>query len=318
MFLHANWLHLGGNMLFLWVFGDNVEDILGHGKYLLFYLLCGAAAAMSQVLMDPSSRVPMVGASGAIAGVMGAYLMKFPHARVVMLTWFILIFTFDVPAWFMLVYWFLMQVFGGFGSVADATQQGGTALLRARRRVPRGDRADLPDGDAAALLATAGPELVSRPLVTLYTRAGCHLCDEAKKVIAHARSRAEFDYEERDIDAAPELLRLYNEEVPVIAIDGRKAFKYRLDMNEFLKRLAARAMNLDVLAIAAHPDDIEQTCGGTLIRMAEAGYRCGALDLTAGDMGTRGTPEQRVEESECAGRHMLLAWRGNLHFPDAR
>ena len=77
-------------------------------------------------------------------------------------------------------------------------------------------------------------------------------------------------------------------------------------------------MNLDVLAIAAHPDDIEQTCGGTLIRMAEAGYRCGALDLTAGDMGTRGTPEQRVAESECAARHMLLAWRGNLHFPDAR
>jgi len=77
-------------------------------------------------------------------------------------------------------------------------------------------------------------------------------------------------------------------------------------------------MSLDVLAIAAHPDDIEQTCGGTLIRMAEAGYRCGALDLTAGDMGTRGTPEQRVEESECAARHMLLAWRGNLHFPDAR
>jgi glutaredoxin len=81
---------------------------------------------------------------------------------------------------------------------------------------------------------------VSRPLVTLYTRAGCHLCDEAKKVLDRARSRAEFDYEERDIDAAPELLRLYNEEVPVIAIDGRKAFKYRLDMNEFLKRLAAR------------------------------------------------------------------------------
>jgi LmbE family N-acetylglucosaminyl deacetylase len=77
-------------------------------------------------------------------------------------------------------------------------------------------------------------------------------------------------------------------------------------------------VSLDVLAIAAHPDDIEQTCGGTLIRMAEAGYRVGALDLTAGDMGTRGTPEQRVEESECAGRHMLLSWRGNLHFPDAR
>ncbi|HUP02859.1 MAG TPA: bacillithiol biosynthesis deacetylase BshB1 [Bryobacteraceae bacterium] len=77
-------------------------------------------------------------------------------------------------------------------------------------------------------------------------------------------------------------------------------------------------MSLDVLAIAAHPDDIEQTCGGTLIRMAEAGYRTGALDLTAGDMGTRGTPEVRVAESEEAGRHMLLSWRGNLHFPDAR
>jgi bacillithiol biosynthesis deacetylase BshB1 len=77
-------------------------------------------------------------------------------------------------------------------------------------------------------------------------------------------------------------------------------------------------MNLDVLAIAAHPDDIEQTCGGTLIRMAERGYRTGALDLTAGDMGTRGTPEQRVAESQAAARHMQLAWRGNLHFPDAR
>jgi bacillithiol biosynthesis deacetylase BshB1 len=77
-------------------------------------------------------------------------------------------------------------------------------------------------------------------------------------------------------------------------------------------------MTLDVLAIAAHPDDVEQTCGGTLIRMAEMGYRTGVLDLTAGDMGTRGTPEQRVAESEVAARHMLLAWRGNLHMPDAR
>jgi glutaredoxin len=81
---------------------------------------------------------------------------------------------------------------------------------------------------------------VSRAIVTLYTRAGCHLCDDAKQVILAARSRADFDYEERDIDAAPELFRLYNEEVPVIAIDGRKAFKYRLDMDEFLKRLKAR------------------------------------------------------------------------------
>jgi bacillithiol biosynthesis deacetylase BshB1 len=77
-------------------------------------------------------------------------------------------------------------------------------------------------------------------------------------------------------------------------------------------------MNLDVLAIAAHPDDVEQTCGGTLIRMAEMGYRTGVLDLTAGDMGTRGTPEQRVAESEVAGRHLLLGWRGNQFMPDAR
>ena len=77
-------------------------------------------------------------------------------------------------------------------------------------------------------------------------------------------------------------------------------------------------MSVDVLAIAAHPDDVEQTCGGTMIKMAEAGYRTGVLDLTAGDMGTRGTPETRVAESEVAGQHMLLKWRGNLHFPDAR
>jgi bacillithiol biosynthesis deacetylase BshB1 len=77
-------------------------------------------------------------------------------------------------------------------------------------------------------------------------------------------------------------------------------------------------VSLDVLAIAAHPDDVEQTCGGTLIRMAEMGYRTGVLDLTAGDMGTRGTPEQRVAESEVAARHLLLGWRGNQHMPDAR
>jgi N-acetylglucosamine malate deacetylase 1 len=77
-------------------------------------------------------------------------------------------------------------------------------------------------------------------------------------------------------------------------------------------------MTLDVLAVAAHPDDVEQTCGGTLLRMAELGYRCGVLDLTAGDMGTRGTPHERVSESEAAARHLQLAWRGNLRLPDAR
>jgi len=128
MFVHAGWLHVLGNMLFLWVFGDNVEDILGHGKFLLLYLACGFAAAMAQVAMDPSSRVPMVGASGAIAGVMGAYLLKFPRSRVVMLFFLLFIFTFDVPAWLMLVYWFALQIFGGFGSITEASQ-GGTAFF---------------------------------------------------------------------------------------------------------------------------------------------------------------------------------------------
>ena len=82
--------------------------------------------------------------------------------------------------------------------------------------------------------------------------------------------------------------------------------------------MTSAASQLDVLAIAAHPDDVEQTCGGTLIRLAEQGYRTGVLDLTAGDMGTRGTPEQRLEESEAAGHHMLIKWRGNLRLPDAR
>jgi len=128
MFVHANWIHVIGNMLFLWVFGESVEDILGHGKYLLFYLLCGLAAAIAQMAIDPSSRVPMVGASGAIAGVMGAYLVKFPKSRVVMLFWFFFFFTFDLPAWFMLVYWFGLQFAGGLGSIAETTQ-GGTAFF---------------------------------------------------------------------------------------------------------------------------------------------------------------------------------------------
>jgi membrane associated rhomboid family serine protease len=121
-------MHVLGNMLFLWVFGDNVEDILGHWKYLIFYLLCGLAAGVAQLLMDPTSRVPMLGASGAIAGVMGAYLAKFPRSRVVMLTWFLFIFTFDLPAWVMLIYWFALQLFGGYGSLTSATQ-GGTAFF---------------------------------------------------------------------------------------------------------------------------------------------------------------------------------------------
>ena len=130
MFLHGGWMHVLGNMWFLWIFGDNIEDILGHWKYLLFYLLCGAAAGLTQVWFNPVSRIPMVGASGAIAGVMGAYLVKFPHARIVTLAFvFVFITTFDLPAWFMLIYWFVIQVFSGVGSVgySQASQGAGTA-----------------------------------------------------------------------------------------------------------------------------------------------------------------------------------------------
>jgi rhomboid family protein len=129
MFLHGGWLHFGGNMLYLWIFGDNVEDRLGHVTYLGFYLLCGAAAAAGQVAMNPSSVVPMVGASGAIAGVMGAYFILFPHSRV--LTAVFLVFfleLIEIPALFFLGIWFLMQLFSGVGSIGAHAAQGGVAF----------------------------------------------------------------------------------------------------------------------------------------------------------------------------------------------
>ena len=131
MFVHGGWLHVLGNMWFLWIFGDNIEDILGHGKYLAFYLLCGVAAAMTQVFFSPDSRVPMVGASGAIAGVMGAYMIKFPRSRILTLVPIIVFFwTIEVPAWVMLIYWFGIQLFSGVGSIAQAQYaQGGTAFF---------------------------------------------------------------------------------------------------------------------------------------------------------------------------------------------
>lgn len=122
MFLHGGIMHLGGNMLFLWIFGDNLEDELGHVPYLGFYLACGLAAASLQYLADTGSRVPMVGASGAIAGVMGGYMLLFPKARVDVLFIFIVIFRiFPIPAWIMLGLWFALQLIGGVG----ATGQGG-------------------------------------------------------------------------------------------------------------------------------------------------------------------------------------------------
>jgi membrane associated rhomboid family serine protease len=130
MFLHDGWMHVLGNMWFLWIFGDNIEDILGHGKFLLFYFLCGIVAALTQVFFDPVSRVPMVGASGAIAGVMGAYMIKFPQARIRTLLFVLLIFFVDVPAWVMLIYWFALQFLGGFESLSSQQMvQGGTAFF---------------------------------------------------------------------------------------------------------------------------------------------------------------------------------------------
>ncbi|MGA2434128.1 MAG: rhomboid family intramembrane serine protease [Bryobacteraceae bacterium] len=127
MFLHSGWLHVIGNMWFLWIFGDNVEDRLGHANYLLFYLLCGVAAGLAHVASAPDSIVPAVGASGAIAGVMGAYLVKFPRSRVLTLVFlFVFVTTVELPAAFILVYWFIVQFFSGVGSVAysHASQQG--------------------------------------------------------------------------------------------------------------------------------------------------------------------------------------------------
>ncbi len=118
MFLHGGFLHVAGNMWFLWVFGKGVEDLLGHARFLTFYLACGLAAGLAHLLLNPYSPVPTIGASGAIAGVMGAYLIKFPHARIVTLVPIVFfITTLDLPAALLLLYWFAIQFFSGVGSV---------------------------------------------------------------------------------------------------------------------------------------------------------------------------------------------------------
>src|SRR6267154_4839420 len=126
MFIHGGFLHILGNMWFLWVFGRGIEDILGHAKFLFFYLACGLAAGIIHVLVNASSPVPTVGASGAIAGVMGAYLIKFPRARIVTLVPIIIfITTVEIPAWAMLLWWFVIQLFSGLGSLATTNYSGG-------------------------------------------------------------------------------------------------------------------------------------------------------------------------------------------------
>jgi membrane associated rhomboid family serine protease len=121
MFMHGSWVHLLGNMWFLWIFGNNVEDVMGRGRFFLFYVACGLAAVGAQIAANPDSTVPMVGASGAIGGVMGAYTLLFPRARI---RTFVFLFFLDVPALFMLGYWFLLQLVGG----AMTTAGGGVAF----------------------------------------------------------------------------------------------------------------------------------------------------------------------------------------------
>ncbi len=126
MFLHGGWFHLIGNMWFLWLFGNNVEDSMGRIRYFLFYLLCGLAAAATQTFLQPNSAVPMVGASGAISGVMGAYVILYPRVQVHMLVVLVIFVTrIVVPAYLMLGYWFLLQLLGGTTSLRA---EGGVAF----------------------------------------------------------------------------------------------------------------------------------------------------------------------------------------------
>lgn len=125
MFLHGGWMHLAGNMLFLWVFGDNLEDELGHAGFLGYYLACGVGAGLAHVFAEPGSAIPAVGASGAIAGVLGGYLLLFPRAKVDVLFIFIVFFRiFPIPAWIVLGLWFGLQVFNG---TANSGAQDGVA-----------------------------------------------------------------------------------------------------------------------------------------------------------------------------------------------
>ena len=126
MFMHAGWVHLGGNMLYLWIFGDNVEDRFGPIKFTIFYLLCGLAATFAQLAFSLGSNVPNLGASGAIAGVLGAYILLFPQGKVRVLQGQQVI---QVPALIVIGMWFVLQLFSGIGSIANTAQTGGVAYM---------------------------------------------------------------------------------------------------------------------------------------------------------------------------------------------
>lgn len=129
MFMHGGWMHLIGNMVFFWVFGNNIEDAMGHGRFAVFYLLCGVAAAATQVLITPTSVVPMVGASGAISGVLGSYLLLYPRVRVhALLLLGFYITTITLPAYVMLGYWIILQILGSLPALG-AQDTGGTAFF---------------------------------------------------------------------------------------------------------------------------------------------------------------------------------------------
>jgi membrane associated rhomboid family serine protease len=129
MFLHGSWMHIIMNMWFFWIFGNNVEDSMGRGRFVVFYLLCGTAAALAQVAMDPASPVPVVGASGAISGVMGAYRVLYPRVRVYTLVFLgFFLTTIALPAWAMLGYWILLQLLGALPELAGARGNGGVAF----------------------------------------------------------------------------------------------------------------------------------------------------------------------------------------------
>ncbi len=127
MFLHGGPLHVGGNMLYLWIFGNNVEDAMGSGRFLLFYLLCGVAAAAAQIATGPDSAVPMLGASGAVAGVLGAYVVRFPAAQVETCVFFFFITVIRLPALIVLGFWFLLQFTQGVAALSGADPDGGVA-----------------------------------------------------------------------------------------------------------------------------------------------------------------------------------------------
>lgn len=121
MFVHGNWLHILGNMLYLWIFGDNIEDRLGHFKYLIFYLLVGFAASIAHIVATPASNIPIVGASGAIAGILGAYFLTFPRARILTLLPLLFFITIvEIPAVYFLFFWFVIQLLNGLGSAVTA------------------------------------------------------------------------------------------------------------------------------------------------------------------------------------------------------